>query len=83
MANDRVYCGARATRSQGRIAAYARKCSTPHIDVTYFDALIELMHLYNAVCSNTLKANKYAKKIKAIAQKVLDEASDVLEDKAV
>jgi len=41
------------------------------------------MHLYNAVCSNTLKANEYAKKIKAIAQKVLDEASDVLEDKAV
>jgi hypothetical protein len=41
------------------------------------------MHLYNAVCSDTPKAHEYAKKVKAIAQKVLDEASDVLDDKTV
>ena len=41
------------------------------------------MHLYNAVCSDTPKANEHTNKFKAIAQKVLDEASDVLEDKAV
>jgi hypothetical protein len=39
--------------------------------------------LYNAVCSDTPKANEHAKKVKAIAQKVLDEASDVLDDKIV
>jgi hypothetical protein len=39
------------------------------------------MHLYNAVCSDTTKANEHTKKVKAIAQKVLDEASDVLDDK--
>ena len=35
------------------------------------------------VCSDTPKANEHAKRVKAIAQKVLDEASDVLDDKTV
>ena len=50
------------------------------LDVTYFDALVELMHFYDAVCPDTSKAVEYARKVKAIAQKVLDEASTVLEE---
>jgi hypothetical protein len=34
-------------------------------------------------CVLTPKANEHANKVKAIAQKVLDEASDVLDDKTV
>ncbi len=48
---------------------------------TYFDALVELMHFYDAVCPDTPKAIEYARKVKVIAQKVLDEASTVLEEK--
>ena len=47
---------------------------------TYFDALVELMHFYDAVCADPPKALAYAKQIKALAQKALDEAGDVLED---
>ena len=50
------------------------------LDATYFDALVELMHFYDAVCPDTPKAIEYAKKVKVIAQKVLDEASTVLEE---
>ena len=50
------------------------------LDATYFDALVELMHFYDAVCPDTPKAIEYARKIKVIAQKVLDEASTVLEE---
>ena len=50
------------------------------LDATYFDALVELMHFYDAVCPDTPKAIEYAKKVKVIAQKVLDEASVVLEE---
>src|SRR5712692_182506 len=50
------------------------------LDATYFDALVELMHFYDAVCPDTPKAIAYAKKVKVIAQKVLDEASTVLEE---
>ena len=39
--------------------------------------------LYNAVCSDTPKANEHATKVKAIAQKALDEAHDVMDDKTV
>jgi hypothetical protein len=41
------------------------------------------MYLYNTVCSGAPKANEHTNKVKAIAQKVLDEASDVLDDKTV
>ena len=50
------------------------------LDETYFDALVELMHFYDAVCADPPKALAYAKQIKALAQKALDEAGDVLED---
>ena len=50
------------------------------LDGTYFDALVELMHFYDAVCADPPKALAYAKQVKALAQKALDEASDVLED---
>jgi tetratricopeptide (TPR) repeat protein len=50
------------------------------LDETYFDALVELMHFYDAVCADPPKARAYAKQVKALAQKALDEASDVLED---
>jgi hypothetical protein len=38
------------------------------------------MHFYNAVCADPPQAIAYAKQIKTLAQKALDEASDVLED---
>jgi len=50
------------------------------LDATYFDALVELMHFYDAVCPDTPKAIDYARKVKVIAQKVLNEASMVLEE---
>ena len=50
------------------------------LDGTYFDALVELMHFYDAVCADPPKALAYAKQVKALAQKALDEARDVLED---
>jgi len=50
------------------------------LDATYFDALVELMHFYDAVCPDTPKAIEYARKVKVIAQEVLDEASTVLEE---
>jgi tetratricopeptide (TPR) repeat protein len=50
------------------------------LDGTYFDALVELMHFYDAVCADPSKALAYAKQVKALAQKALDEASYVLED---
>ena len=40
------------------------------LDATYFDALVELMHFYDAVCPDTPKAIEYARKVKVIAQKV-------------
>lgn len=40
----------------------------------------ELMHFYDAVCVDPSKALAYARQVKALAQKALDEASDVLED---
>src|SRR2546429_4002267 len=50
------------------------------LDGTYFDALVELMHFYDAVWADSPKALAYAKQVKALAQKALDEAGDVLED---
>ena len=50
------------------------------LDGTYFDVLVELMHFYDAVCVDSSKALAYAKQVKALAQKALDEAGDVLED---
>jgi hypothetical protein len=50
------------------------------LDGTYFDALVELMHFYDAVCADPPKALAYAKQVKALAQKALDEASDIFED---
>lgn len=50
------------------------------LDGTHFDALVELMHFYDAVCADPPKALAYAKQVKALAQKALDEANDVLED---
>jgi hypothetical protein len=50
------------------------------LDRTYLDALLELMHFYDAVCADPPKALAYARQVKALAQKALDEASDVLED---
>ena len=41
------------------------------------------MQVHNAVGSDTPKANEPAKKVKAITQKALDEAHDVMEDKTV
>lgn len=49
------------------------------LDATYFDALVELMHFYDAVCPNTSQAIEYARKVTVIAQKALDQASTVLE----
>ena len=48
------------------------------LDATYFDALVELMHFYDAVCPNAPKAIAYAKQVRTIAQKALEEASAVL-----
>jgi tetratricopeptide (TPR) repeat protein len=53
------------------------------LDNTYLDALVELMHFYDAVCADTSKAITYARKVKALAQKALDEASAVLDDTTV
>jgi tetratricopeptide (TPR) repeat protein len=50
------------------------------LDDTSLDVLVELMHFYDAVCADTPKALKYARKVKALAQKALDEASAVLDD---
>lgn len=50
------------------------------LDDTSLDVLVELMHFYDAVCADTPKAIKYARKVKALAQKALDEASAVLDD---
>ena len=50
------------------------------LDGTYFDALVELMHFYDAVCADTPQAMAYAEQVRALAQKALDDASDVLED---
>jgi hypothetical protein len=55
--------------------------STKRLNLTgRFDALVELMHFYDAVCADPPKALAYAKQVKALAQKALDEAGDVLED---
>jgi tetratricopeptide (TPR) repeat protein len=53
------------------------------LDNTYLDALVELMHFYDAVCADSPKAVTYAKKVKALAQKALDEASAVLDDTTI
>jgi hypothetical protein len=58
-------------------AAFTRALA---LDGTYFDALVELMHFYGAVCADTPKAIAYAEQVKALAQKALDAARDVLED---
>jgi hypothetical protein len=58
-------------------AAFTRALA---LDGTYFDALVELMHFYDAVSADAPKAIIYAKQVKALAQKALDEARDVLED---
>jgi hypothetical protein len=50
------------------------------LDGTYFDTLVEFMHFYDAVYVDSSKALAYAKQVKALAQKALDEANDVLED---
>jgi tetratricopeptide (TPR) repeat protein len=50
------------------------------LDDTSLDALVELMHFYDAVGTDTTKAIKYARKVKTLAQKALDEASAVLDD---
>lgn len=71
---------------QGKSTAYALDDAEAafkralELDETYFDALVELMHFYDAVCADTPKTMAYAKQVKALAQKVLDDASDVLED---
>lgn len=49
------------------------------LDDTYFDALVELMHFYDAVCPDMRKAVTYATKVKTIALKALDEARAVLD----
>jgi hypothetical protein len=49
------------------------------LDTTYFDALVELMHFYDAVCPDTPKAVAYAKQVKALAQKALAEAHAILD----
>jgi len=38
------------------------------------------MHFYDVVCTDTPQAIAYARQVKALAQKALDDASDVLED---
>jgi len=50
------------------------------LDTTYFDAIVELMHFYDAVCPDTPKAIEYAKQVKAFAQKALSEADTILEE---
>lgn len=50
------------------------------LDATYFDALVELMHFYDAVCPDTPKAVAYAKQVKALAQKALAEARTILDE---
>jgi hypothetical protein len=49
------------------------------LDATYFDALVELMHFYDAVCPDTPKAVAYAKQVKALAQTALAEAHAILD----
>ena len=49
------------------------------LDETYFDVRLELMHFYDAVCADAPQAITYAKQVKILAQKALDEAHDVLE----
>lgn len=49
------------------------------LDTTYFDAIVELMHFYDAVCPDAAKAIEYAKQVKALAQKALTEAYTILE----
>ena len=53
------------------------------LDATYFEALVELMHFYDTVCADPPQAIAYAKLVKALAQKALDEASAVLDDTTV
>jgi tetratricopeptide (TPR) repeat protein len=53
------------------------------LDGTYFEALVELMHFYDAVCADPPQAIAYAKQVKALAQKALDAASAVLDDTTV
>jgi len=53
------------------------------LDNTYLDALVELMHFYDAVCADMPKAVKYAKQVKMLTQKALDEANAVLDDTTV
>lgn len=50
------------------------------LDATYFDALGELMHFYDAVCPDMPKAVAYAKQVKALAQKALAEARSILDE---
>ena len=50
------------------------------LDATYFDALVELMHFYDAVCPDTPKAVAYAKQVKALARKALAEAHTILDE---
>ncbi|ETX07595.1 hypothetical protein [Candidatus Entotheonella palauensis] len=50
------------------------------LDTTYFDAIVELMHFYDAVCPNPQKAMKYANEVKVLAQKALSEAHTILEE---
>ena len=50
------------------------------LDDTYFDALVELMHFYDAVCPDMRKAVAYATQVKTIALQALDEARAVLDD---
>jgi hypothetical protein len=38
------------------------------------------MHFYDVVCTDPPQAIAYAKQVKALIQKALDEASDMLED---
>jgi tetratricopeptide (TPR) repeat protein len=53
------------------------------LDNTSLEALVELLHFYDAVCADAPKAITYAKQVKALAQKALDEASAVLDDPTV
>ena len=48
--------------------------------MTYAELQRLLKTKRRAVCTDPPKALAYAKKVKALAQKALDEASDVLED---
>jgi hypothetical protein len=50
------------------------------LDGASFDVLVELMHFYDAVCADVPQAMAYAKQVKELAQKALDEAHDILED---